>query len=71
MVKTLIKDAKRIAHENGFRFLRWNVGFTKVNGRECRYPVMEFIKDRGELRFIDPFEHKAIAINPFAKRIIW
>jgi len=71
MLRKLIKDAKRIAYNKGFKFLRWNVGFTKVSGKEYRYPVMEFVKERGGLCFIDPIIHKSIAINPFAKRIIW
>lgn len=71
MVRQLIKDAKGIAHEKGFTFLRWNVGFTKHNGIEYRYPVMEFTRERGGLCFIDPIIHRAVAINPFAKRIHW
>ena len=71
MLKKFIKDAKRIAHQKGFKFLRWNQGFIKVNGIEYRYPVMEFIKERSGLEFINPTIHKSIAINPFAQRIIW
>jgi len=71
MVKKMIKEAKKLAHERGYTFLRWNVGFTKRNGIEYRYPVLEFKKERGGLHFLDPVFYRRIACNPFAKRIIW
>ena len=67
MVRKLIKKAKRLANEQGYTFIRWNVGFTKHNGIEYRYPVLEFKKECGGISFLEPVLYLTIPCNPFKR----
>lgn len=63
--KYILRYAKREAYDHGFKFFRWYVGFTKINGKEYKYPVIEFFKEKQGFIFICPVEYVHIAINPY------